>query len=284
MESRVDTAETRALDKQPCQVCEGREVHLATCRLDDIDADFPSPVLDSERVAPKEKEAPSGIELHEFSPDESGVCTICHKLKLWPYHIEPQTEVASPESERVKRHAFVYGGNAEGKCGFAWGGTVCGQPKDAECHKVEAQIYAPEPPRHSANCPNNKIYGHSDVPCSADCLARAYRQPPDRIYVPLPYAGICSIVDRPDLPQAVYVHSDLASGPAITVEDVLAELREMFPDLQIIVSVRDCGEETLTVRGKAIEYSIQVGMNGHDFDADTLAESLQAVRDWKEKQ
>lgn len=64
----------------------------------------------------------------------------------------------------------------------------------------------------------------------------------------------------------------------------LAELRSMFPGLQIIVSVRDCGDETATLRGTALEYSIQVGINGEEFDADTLAEVMAAVRAWKEQQ
>lgn len=62
-----------------------------------------------------------------------------------------------------------------------------------------------------------------------------------------------------------------------TVESALAQLREKYPDEQLIVSVRDCGEETMTLRGTTLEWSIQVGMNGKDFDADTLTEALSTV-------
>ena len=62
------------------------------------------------------------------------------------------------------------------------------------------------------------------------------------------------------------------------MDAALRELRTMFPTQQLIISVRDCGEETKTVRGKSIEWSIQVGINGKDFDADTLPEAMKAVR------
>lgn len=62
------------------------------------------------------------------------------------------------------------------------------------------------------------------------------------------------------------------------------ELRKVVgPSVQLIISARDCGEETQTLRGTKLEYSIQVGMNGEEFDADSLAEALQKVRDWKEQ-
>lgn len=76
----------------------------------------------------------------------------------------------------------------------------------------------------------------------------------------------------------------ISANAPLTVESALAELREMFPDVQIAIGVRDCGEETVTVRGTQREWSIQIGMNGQDFDADTLDLALQAVRDWREKQ
>lgn len=70
--------------------------------------------------------------------------------------------------------------------------------------------------------------------------------------------------------------------PEPTVEECLAELRKMFPDFQIIVSIRDCGEETITPRGTTFEYSAQIGMNGQEFDADTLPEMLAQIHVWKE--
>lgn len=74
----------------------------------------------------------------------------------------------------------------------------------------------------------------------------------------------------------------LETRSELTIESALAELREMFPDVQLIVSVRDCGEETVTRFGTAREYSIQVGMNGDEFtDADSLAEAVQRVRQSK---
>ena len=67
------------------------------------------------------------------------------------------------------------------------------------------------------------------------------------------------------------------------VDAALRELRTMFPTQQLIISVRDCGEETRTARGKSIEWGIQVGINGKDFSADTLPEAMKAVRRGKDK-
>lgn len=61
-------------------------------------------------------------------------------------------------------------------------------------------------------------------------------------------------------------------------EWTLAELRTMFPNEQVILTLRDCGIETVTIRDTAREYSIQIGINGDDFDCDTLSEALAAVR------
>jgi hypothetical protein len=64
---------------------------------------------------------------------------------------------------------------------------------------------------------------------------------------------------------------------AETVESALIKLRKRWPKKQFIISLRDCGEETQTVRGTSLEYGIQVGMNGQEFDADTLPEALAAA-------
>jgi hypothetical protein len=74
------------------------------------------------------------------------------------------------------------------------------------------------------------------------------------------------------------IKNRLSRSKPLTVEDALNETRRLFPDVQIIVSVRDCGEETTTIRGTTREYGIQIGMNGDEFDADTLAEAMEAVR------
>jgi hypothetical protein len=70
----------------------------------------------------------------------------------------------------------------------------------------------------------------------------------------------------------------------ITIELALAGVREMFPDLQIIVGVRDCGEQTITRLGHEREYFIQVGLNGEDFNCPTLSDCMAQVRKWKESQ
>lgn len=63
-----------------------------------------------------------------------------------------------------------------------------------------------------------------------------------------------------------------------TIESAMAKLRKRFgPYPQLVVSVRDCGDETQTVRGTSLEYGIQVGMNGNEFDADTMAKALRAA-------
>lgn len=81
--------------------------------------------------------------------------------------------------------------------------------------------------------------------------------------------------------QAIVKH---AAEAVSELSAALAEMRSMFPDEQIIISLRDCGEETTTLRGTSREYGIQIGMNGREFDCDTLAETLAAVRTWKGKQ
>ena len=79
--------------------------------------------------------------------------------------------------------------------------------------------------------------------------------------------------------------SRLSPNKEISVEAALVKVRRLFPDVQIIISVRDCGNETRTRRGTTREYGIQVGMNGHEFDADTLAEALSAAKQFtKEKE
>ena len=50
----------------------------------------------------------------------------------------------------------------------------------------------------------------------------------------------------------------------LTVESALKELREMFPDVQICVGIRDCGNQTVTPTGSTLEYDAQIGINGED--------------------
>jgi hypothetical protein len=69
-----------------------------------------------------------------------------------------------------------------------------------------------------------------------------------------------------------------------SIEAAQVEVRALFPNEQIILSVRDCGEETATIRGTSLEYGIQVGMNGREFDADELSVTLQMVRDFAARQ
>lgn len=65
----------------------------------------------------------------------------------------------------------------------------------------------------------------------------------------------------------------------------LKELREMFgPEPQICIGIRDCGEETMTVRETTLEYDAQIGMNGDDFAADSLTDLMAQVRAWKEQE
>lgn len=72
--------------------------------------------------------------------------------------------------------------------------------------------------------------------------------------------------------------------PQITAEQLLNQLREMYgPGPQIIVDIRDCGTETRSPNGK-IEYGAQIGMNGEQFEAKTIAGVLRKVRKWKESQ
>lgn len=70
----------------------------------------------------------------------------------------------------------------------------------------------------------------------------------------------------------------------VTVEEALAELRKLVgPYPQIIVDIRDCGQETRSKHGR-IEYCAQIGMNGEQYTAATMAKVLAQVRKWKEQQ
>jgi hypothetical protein len=69
------------------------------------------------------------------------------------------------------------------------------------------------------------------------------------------------------------------------MEEALAELRKMFGlEPQICIGIRDCGEETITPRDTTFEYGAQIGMNGEEFSADTLAELMAQIRTWKQEQ
>lgn len=67
-------------------------------------------------------------------------------------------------------------------------------------------------------------------------------------------------------------------GSAISVGGALAELRTMFPNDRIFVeSSAECYGDSPTISAKII-------MPGLRFTGKTLSETMQAVRDWKEKQ
>lgn len=69
-----------------------------------------------------------------------------------------------------------------------------------------------------------------------------------------------------------------------TVESALEELRRLVgPYPQIIVDIRDCGNETRGPHGR-VEYAAQIGMNGEQFTAKTMRGVLRQVRKWKESQ
>lgn len=73
-----------------------------------------------------------------------------------------------------------------------------------------------------------------------------------------------------------------AADDALNLEDALREIRELVgPEPQVCVGIRDCGEETTTLRGTTVEYDAQIGMNGVDFVGDSVAEILAAVRAYK---
>ena len=70
----------------------------------------------------------------------------------------------------------------------------------------------------------------------------------------------------------------------LTVEECLAELREIFgPIPQIIVDIRDCGRETRSQHGR-LEHGAQIGMNGEEFTAPTMSGVLRKVRAWHKAQ
>lgn len=65
----------------------------------------------------------------------------------------------------------------------------------------------------------------------------------------------------------------------LTVEDALQEIRKIVgPYPQIIVDVRDCGQETRGPHGQ-VEYSAQIGMNGEQYAAATIAGMLAQVHE-----
>ena len=63
-----------------------------------------------------------------------------------------------------------------------------------------------------------------------------------------------------------------------TVEAALTELREMFPDRQLIVDVM------VPEYGNKKSYGIQVGANGYDFKGPTLQRCMAQVKKWRESQ
>lgn len=81
-----------------------------------------------------------------------------------------------------------------------------------------------------------------------------------------------------------YVPAASSTQDGLTVESLRSELRQLFPDVQIIVDIRDCGTETQTLRGSTLEYGAQIGMNGNEFVGDSPAQVLAAVRAWKLKE
>jgi hypothetical protein len=70
----------------------------------------------------------------------------------------------------------------------------------------------------------------------------------------------------------------MTANPAdISMDDALGELRKIVgPHPQIIVDVRDCGVETRSRHGR-IEYCAQVGMNGPQYTAPTMAKVIAQV-------
>jgi len=58
---------------------------------------------------------------------------------------------------------------------------------------------------------------------------------PERVWVPLPYAAVCSTVDRPDLPQQEYVRAD-------KVTSAIAEERAKVWDEAIAIA-RECKDK-----------------------------------------
>lgn len=70
----------------------------------------------------------------------------------------------------------------------------------------------------------------------------------------------------------------------LTVESCLAELRELVgPYPQIVVDIRDCGNETRSQHGR-VECCAQIGANGEQFTAKTFKKVLAQARKWKAQQ
>jgi hypothetical protein len=97
--------------------------------------------------------------------------------------------------------------------------------------------------------------------------------------------AIININDSKDA--EMYARRFARSAPtevALTVEDALAELREMFPTLSSAIDFRyfQRGDEK-TIRVDAEVGNCVVG-DGKRFRGATLAEAMQQVHDWKEKQ
>ena len=68
----------------------------------------------------------------------------------------------------------------------------------------------------------------------------------------------------------------------LTVEEALKQLRELVgPYPQIIVDIRDCGEET-RCKYCRIEYCAQIGMNGEQYTDRTMARVVARVRAWSQ--
>lgn len=71
----------------------------------------------------------------------------------------------------------------------------------------------------------------------------------------------------------------MTTNPAdISMDDALGELRKIVgPHPQIIVDVRDCGVETRSKHGR-IEYCAQIGVNGPQYTAQTMAKVVTQIR------
>lgn len=61
-----------------------------------------------------------------------------------------------------------------------------------------------------------------------------------------------------------------------TLETVINELRELFPHEQVVVHAR--------ILKRQIDYGIQIGVKGNDFDGYSLRRLMEQVRKWKERE
>lgn len=98
------------------------------------------------------------------------------------------------------------------------------------CHELEGSIS--ELFVHDPACPKSPEQrrqvdaAKTSLSESAESERQTVEGVPERIWIPLPYAAVCSTVDRPDLPQQEYIRADLArANPAASIgeQDVAAE-------------------------------------------------------------